>query len=1148
MADADLFFGREHDLRACLTRLRDVGTVSVVGPSGCGKSSLVRAGVAATLGREGAQVRVVTPGARPLDMLEGAPRLRPGTVLVVDQCEEAFAQLSGQDQQVAFLDGLLQHAARGPLVLSLRADRVGALSVHPEFARLAESGLYLLGGMDRDGLRSAIEDPARQAGLVLEPGLVDLVARDLEGQPGALPMMSHALRACWARREGRTLTVGGYNATGGIREAVARSAEEVYEQVGPAERLLMRDLMLRLVMPGPEGEPVRSQVPRRLVVADAEHDRVIELLVKARLVTSGGDSIELAHEALARAWPRLRNWLDDDMEGHRILRHLAEAADAWLALGKPESELYRGVRLAAAREWRARSGPDLTATEREFLDASDDLETREHLGAEAKVRRERKVNRRLRALLLGVLVLLLVASLAGWGAVRQARRADVATRESDSRLAGARGLLADQPDLAVLLALAGVRIDDSPETRANLLATVTRAPQLIGAASGKGGAFGGLETSPDGSTMAVYDDRNEVWLYDTRTRQVRARYDADGGKPQIAFWPVMAALDFSPDGRRLAVGKFNLDPDSVVLLDARTMEPLPDQVGGLPSRPSLVNDVRFSADGTRLAAAFIEHNRGSDAWVASTVLVWDTADLAHPVNRIRLESPGLVNLSFGTDRERLWVYREGPSAPHLATYRLRTGDRETVRPVPTPMRAWTPFQVREDGRQLAFLDGRVVVLMDTGTGRVRRLVGHEGTIDNLAYSADGRFLASGAEDRTALVWDTRTGTLLERFRTESTETYGIRFSPDGRTLYTAGTDRQLQVWDVAGGQRFIRRLRVLRDVDLGEGWVLPAPAGDRVAYAWNGEARRSYLRIVQVAHGRASRLIDTGHGEYGAWDWSPDGRRFATTGGDGVVRVWDRTGRLVHHRAVVSAHISGLQYSDDGRTIVVSERAGKIRWLDAESLAQVGRPLDVGGSVLVLSVAGRDGSKALAVRYAPQPPQPNETYAPAERWALADSATGVVRRGATGVANVSAAGISPDGGRVAFGDTDGRVVLRDAATGDRVRAPQSGHDATVVSLTYGPSSRYVVTGAADGSVSLWNGRDGELLGSVTPSHDAPVSVQVLPDEKTVLIADQQGRFYEWDIRPSHLVDFGCRFAGRDLTAGEWRSVFGERAQVRICPA
>ena len=182
---------------------------------------------------------------------------------------------------------------------------------------------------------------------------------------------------------------------------------------------------------------------------------------------------------------------------------------------------------------------------------------------------------------------------------------------------------------------------------------------------------------------------------------------------------------------------------------------------------------------------------------------------------------------------------------------------------------------------------------------------------------------------------------------------------------------------MAGGQRFIPRLSVVAGADLGDGWILPSPVGDRVAYAWNNEGgRRSYLRLVTVADGHTSRRMDTGHGEYGAWDWSPDGRRFATTGADGVVRVWAATGRLVHRRTVAAAHLSGLQYSADGHTIVVSERAGKVRWLDATSLTQIGRSVDVGGSVLAFSVAGRDGSKALAVTYPPQPPEPTRRTRP----------------------------------------------------------------------------------------------------------------------------------------------------------------------------
>jgi hypothetical protein len=146
--------------------------------------------------------------------------------------------------------------------------------------------VYLLGALGDAELRAAIQGPADQTGLLLEPGLVELLVQDVHGEPGALPLLSHALRTTWERREGRTLTVDGYRASGGIRGAVAQSAEAFYAQVPLEQRPLVRDLLLRLIAPSPDGEPVRSRVPRRNVATDSAHDELIELLVDARLVTS----------------------------------------------------------------------------------------------------------------------------------------------------------------------------------------------------------------------------------------------------------------------------------------------------------------------------------------------------------------------------------------------------------------------------------------------------------------------------------------------------------------------------------------------------------------------------------------------------------------------------------------------------------------------------------------------------------------------------------------------------------------------------------------------------------------------------------------------------------------------------------------------
>jgi DNA-binding SARP family transcriptional activator len=443
--DADAFFGREADVAACLRKLADTTVLTVVGPSGCGKSSFVRAGVAAALRRDGTDVVVMTPGVHPLAALTAAMADAGSAgrtpMLVVDQCEETFSLCPDPVEREAFLATLLEHATHGRLVLVLRADRIADLSAYPEVARVLEPGLYLLGGMGEDDLRATIEQPARLAYLTVEPGLVDLLVGEVASHPGALPLMSHALAETWRRREGRTLTVDGYASSGGIRGAVAQTAEQIYDQLSPERRPVLRDLLLRLVAPGPDGEPVRSRLPRRLVVTGPDNDAMIDVLVAARLVTSDDSVVALAHESLARAWPRLRDWLDDDLEGQQILHHLAVAADTWNGLGRPESELYRGVRLARALDWQQNAGPSLTATEHDFLTESRRLSEAELRAAEDRAQDQLRINRRLR-IVLGTGALLLVGALvSGLVAVRQTGRAEDAVTQQLARSISARAAL-----------------------------------------------------------------------------------------------------------------------------------------------------------------------------------------------------------------------------------------------------------------------------------------------------------------------------------------------------------------------------------------------------------------------------------------------------------------------------------------------------------------------------------------------------------------------------------------------------------------------------------------------------------------------------------------------------------------------------------
>ena len=477
--DSGAYFGRAADTAACLERLDSAGVLAIVGPSGSGKSSLARAGVAASLERDGCRVRVLTPGVRPVDALTVAPG-GARSVLVVDQCEEALAPEVAAPERSAFFSALAEFAASGQLILTFRADRLGDIPAYPAFAHVVERGLYLLGPMQSEDLRRAIEGPAEQAGLRLEPGLVDLLVREVEGAPGGLPLLSHVMRQTWTRREGSTLTVAGYRATGGVKEAVSQSAESLFRGLSVRQQEMLRDLMLRLVASDDSGEPVRIRAPRRSVAPDPEHAAVIERMVSARLLSSDGDTVEIAHESLAIAWPRLRSWLDDDVEGQRIMRHLAVAADSWEQLGRPTSELYRGARQAQAAQWRSGSAPSLAPVEQDFLDASAALAEAEARATAEQVRRERRTNRRLRAGLTAAMAFLVFAVVAGAIAVNAARREERAAIVADARRLGAQALRTTEIDRSLLMAAAATRLDDSLDTRTNLTSVLDRAPQLLG--------------------------------------------------------------------------------------------------------------------------------------------------------------------------------------------------------------------------------------------------------------------------------------------------------------------------------------------------------------------------------------------------------------------------------------------------------------------------------------------------------------------------------------------------------------------------------------------------------------------------------------------------------------------------------------------
>ena len=481
--DAGEFFGRDADIAAALARLARSPFLAISGSSGSGKSSLVQAGVVPALQRRGKRVAMLTP-AHELDVhiRDAVGPAGRADVIVIDQFEEIFHSDHGDvDATVRAIADAVAHGTS--VIIVVRSDFLGQCAAHAELAPLIAEGVHLVGPMAPDALRDAIEQPARRAGLRLEPGLIEVILRDAAGEPGALPHMSHALVETWLRREGTTLTVAGYEASGGISGAIAQSADRLYQSMDAEQRALCRSVLLRLVALAPDGSPVRRWASAKPLRADAARDEVLAMLAGSRLVSAAADSVAVAHESLATAWPRLHAWLEEDAEGARTFAALSAAAEMWNADGRPEDELYRGGRLQAVLEWRQSTLPDLTETETAFIDESAELATSELRDLTKRMQRDAKQNRRLRAALAVAAVLFVTTASAGSVALV---RGDEASRSAENARIEAitstsLALRATDPDVAALLAADSYRRwPHDARVRSALWGTMTAAGGLIG--------------------------------------------------------------------------------------------------------------------------------------------------------------------------------------------------------------------------------------------------------------------------------------------------------------------------------------------------------------------------------------------------------------------------------------------------------------------------------------------------------------------------------------------------------------------------------------------------------------------------------------------------------------------------------------------
>ncbi|TFV91552.1 hypothetical protein E4P40_05860 [Blastococcus sp. CT_GayMR20] len=1188
-ADASLFHGRDRVVTQLVARLVDAPLVVVSGASGAGKSSLIRAGLVPALsagalpGSERWRAVLVTPGRRPLDTLAeltGGRSGRPPVLLVCDQFEELWAPGASQADRTAFLDALLcllDDRVVVRCVAVVRGDHVGRLAEHAGFVERLGSAMVLVPPLTDGELREVVEGPAAAVGLTADAELVDAVLSDIGGRPAALPLLSTALVGTWERRRGGQLTLAGYLEAGGVSGALARSAEAAFTGLDGKSQESARRLFLRLADADDGGALVRRPLPLTELDLDGAGRRaVVDAFVGRRLLSVDGDVLDVVHESLLSAWPRLARWLEDDAAGRAVRRHLVPAAREWERGGEPQDELYRGARLGAALDWAAGADGELAPVEQRFLTASKERSDAELTDARDRLHREVTARRRTRRLASGLAMVLVVALVATGLAVAAQRSAErsseLADRESlvaDANRLAAMSTTVDTLDLRFLLAAQGFRLADTPESQDGLLAALAGQRRAVRAVPFPGG-LRNAALGNGGQTLFIAGAQGlHAWDIDS------AQLPRDLHLPADNFL-AGGGLDVSPTGAVAAmVGGVQGESTWLRVIDADgrvRLELSGDEFGGA------LLDASFTGDG-RLVDVIVA--APSDADGRST---WRLVQV-DPDDGTRRDT-GIAGSSGAVDE----VFAR--FSPGNETALIGTGgdevllvDRASGNQVPLALSArdvWIDdYRALASGAAQLWADGAVTIY--DRSGRVtQQLEAHDELVNDVVLAPDGTWAATVDTAGEIVLWDVDWAIGLWS-QGQSLPRHGIgafqaEATPDSSRLVTLSRDTAI-VWDLRPDGGFGEpqpgipgrwganppeviepgRLVVAATRPLGPNssnfFLEPGPTtvgvaatfldprtggvvdeiqvGETVAWSSLGAsvAVSPDRRWVVVTSASAATVIDARTREVvEVIEMAPDGPDDPDGAGLLPVAVWSAAWSLDGARLLLGVERDAPAGTEDelpSGDIVVYDTA---TWTEVERV-----PLDVFPEDVDMD---RDG-RWLAVSTL----NGNEVHIlDAETLDLLDTVTlGLHDR----LVHMS---FSSDGHLLAGAGFRGGLHIIDTRTW-RAREPVLISDLPLLQVEWLPDDRTVVVTAADGTVSVFDPERLLLRAGGLPASPGGEAghTHVVPDpDDAIVVMNDQHAALRYPMDPAVWLETACAIVSRDLTRAEWERYLAGREYRATC--
>ncbi|HEY9768843.1 MAG TPA: caspase family protein [Coleofasciculaceae cyanobacterium] len=938
-ASAEYFYGREALVQKLLNQIAHKTSIAVVGASGSGKSSAVQAGLMAQL-RQGKQIPgsdrwrlgCFRPGNKPIQTLaklltdssgkesqaqeqlqiEGLlyqgvegfvcwlrTRTEPMVLLVIDQFEELFT-LTGESERQEFLKlilGAIKYAGdRFKLVLTIRADFVASCLEIAELAQILQKDSILVPPYLTDAdYRQAIIKPAEQVGLQVESGLVEVLLQDLDRSAADLPLLQFALQQLWSRRENGKLTLKAYQELEGIKGALERQAQTVYDSLDVESQDCVRWIFLNLTQLGEGTEDTRRRITKAdLVVAKYPEkliDETLRILTDAKLLVVNLDdgsklgqsrsaetppendelfleamrqqaTVEVVHEILIRHWSTLRWWLEENRSRLRSQRQIEQATVLWLQKNKQPDFLLRGVRLAEAEEVYINYADELSDTATDFVAACIDARLAEEQETKKRLRKAQQA-----ATALGIFGLSL--AFACVNIYQQKLITQLKNIASLNATAEAQLLANQQLESLNTSVQAGKQVqqinswekilvnkdswqDAEFQTAATLQQSIYGSQELK-RLEGHSQQINSVSISNDGQLIAGASDDQSIIIWNKQGNLIKSLTGT-----QTKINPLSVNINNISQQINNPLYREEAKIYSVSTIGEKKVElraKYNQQLINSYSHTEPVNRISISSDGKLIATATIDskiHIWSKEGILQQTLNghTGEVLDIKFMPGEIKSDYYQLI--STGVDKTvRIWQ-----------VFNRYSNQNETIYSI-----AFSP--IINNTFATADWNGKIKIWRNYPDGTpklIRTLAGHQDTISQIKYSPDGKLIASASWDKTIKLWDAENGKLIDSLIGHQDGVNSIAFSPDSQTLISGSEDRTIKIWNITNQPKLSQTLTGHTDS----------------------------IKAVTI---------------------SPDGRLIASAGYDNTIKLWTLAGKLLQTIDAHNLAITSLTFTSDSQTL-----------------------------------------------------------------------------------------------------------------------------------------------------------------------------------------------------------------------------------------